>query len=371
MKKALSLVLACAMALSLVACGGSDSSSAAAGGSSAAAGGSGATAATATAGVCFYNFADTFIANARQSLENIAAADGAVKVTTADSQGAAETQDNNMNNFYTQGVDFMLLNNLKTNAKPELIEKAKSEGVTLMFINSDSPTDEEFAMYDKVYHVSSAAEQSGKIMGDAMLEYINTHDDWDRNGNGTFDYIMLLGTQGNYDTIQRSERSVEVLANAGIKLNCVGGEQLCEWSRATAQDKVAALLANYSEDIDGVFACNDDMALGAIEALKAGGFFTGDDTYLPVCGVDATQVGCDAIREGTLLVTSMNNPVLLGKATYKTMKLLAAGEELTQENLGLEGCTVDGHHVWLNYTAVNAENVDTVGYDINDVDISK
>lgn len=67
----------------------------------------------------------------------------------------------------------------------------------------------------------------------------------------------------------------------------------------------------------------------------------------------------------------MNNPVLLGKATYKTMKLLAAGEELTQENLGLEGCTVDGHHVWLNYTAVNAENVDTVGYDINDVDISK
>ena len=365
MKKALSLLMAFAMAFSLVACGGSDSSGAA-GGSSAAASGSGE--ATATAGVCFYNFADTFIANARQSLENIAAADGTIKVTTADSQGAAETQDNNMNNFYTQGVDFMLLNNLKSNAKPELIEQAKEEGVTLMFINSDSPTDEEFELYENVYHVSSAAEQSGKIMGEALLEYINTHDDWDRNGNGTFDYIMLLGTQGNYDTIQRSERSVEVLEEAGIALNCIGGEQLCEWSRATAQDKVAALLANYSEDIDGVISCNDDMALGAIEALKAGGFF-GDGEYIPVTGVDATQVGCDAIREGTLLVTSMNNPVLLAKATYKTMKLLAAGEELTQENLGLEGCTVDGHHVWLNYTAVNADNVDTVGYDINDVDI--
>ena len=105
MKKALSLLMAFAMAFSLVACGGSDSSGAA-GGSSAAASGSGE--ATATAGVCFYNFADTFIANARQSLENIAAADGTIKVTTADSQGAAETQDNNMNNFYTQGVDFML-----------------------------------------------------------------------------------------------------------------------------------------------------------------------------------------------------------------------------------------------------------------------
>ena len=44
---------------------------------------------------------------------------------------------------------------------------------------------------------------------------------------------------------------------------CIGGEQICEWSRATAQEKVAALLANYSDDIDAVISCNDDMALGA------------------------------------------------------------------------------------------------------------
>lgn len=43
---------------------------------------------------------------------------------------------------------------------------------------------------------------------------------------------------------------------------CIGGEQICEWSRATAQEKVAALLANYSDDIDAVISCNNDMALG-------------------------------------------------------------------------------------------------------------
>lgn len=89
----------------------------------------------------------------------------------------------------------------------------------------------------------------------------------------------------------RSTQSVEVLTNTGVDVACIDGEQICEWSRATAQEKAAALLANYSDDIDAVISCNDDMALGAIEALKAGGFFTGDaDKYIPVCGVDATAV---------------------------------------------------------------------------------
>ena len=298
--------------------------------------------------MCFYNFADTFIANARQSLENIAAADGTIKVTTADSQGAAETQDNNMNNFYTQGVDFMLLNNLKSNAKPELIEQAKEEGVTLMFINSDSPTDEEFELYENVYHVSSAAEQSGKIMGEALLEYINTHDDWDRNGNGTFDYIMLLGTQGNYDTIQRSERSVEVLEEAGIALNCIGGEQLCEWSRATAQDKVAALLANYSEDIDGVISCNDDMALGAIDACEAA-----ELEKLPfIVGVDATPPALDAIEAGTLQGTVLNDAEGMAESMFALIRALAAGED-PAEQMELE----DGHYIWRPYRRITAETL--------------
>ena len=69
--------------------------------------------------------------------------------------------------------------------------------------------------------------------------------------------------QGNYDTLMRSTKSVEVLTYAGVDVACIDGEQICEWSRATAQEKVAALLANYSENIDAAIYCNDDMALGA------------------------------------------------------------------------------------------------------------
>lgn len=148
--------------------------------------------------------------------------------------------------------------------------------------------------------------------------------------------------------------------------NRIGGEIIAEYNRGLAQEKVAALLANFRDDIDVIFACNDDMALGAIEALKASGFFQDEKSYLPVCGVDATVVGCDSIEEGTLLVTSLNNPVKLGKAIYKIITLLEEGKEVTTENLGLEGASVEEHRVWLDYTPITKENLSDAKYDITD-----
>ena len=328
--------------------------------------GDGAAAGEAVAGVVWYNFADTFISNARQTLINIGAADGTITITDADSTNDVSTQTSNMNNFFTQGVDYLVLNNINTGAISEICDQILDEGCYGIFANTDTPTDEDFAKNDKLYSVSSVATQSGTIMGEALAEYWKAHPEADRNGNGKLDYVMLLGIQGHYDTTVRSQYSVQALEDAGIEVNNIGGEIICDYSRATAQEKVAALLANYSDDIDAVIACNDDMALGAIEALKAGGFFAGEDSYLPVCGVDATVNGCQAIKDGTLLVTAMNNPVTLAKAIYKVMYLTNNGEEVTTETIGLEGVSVDGHRVWLDYSPVTIENVDQATYDIND-----
>lgn len=72
----------------------------------------------------------------------------------------------------------------------------------------------------------------------------------------------------------RHENAGGTVEESSKDVACIGGEQLCEWSRATAQEKVAALLANYSDDIDAVISCNDDMALGAnsfyVDSIKAG-----------------------------------------------------------------------------------------------------
>ncbi len=319
------------------------------------------------AGVCWYNFADTFIANARQTLLNVSEADATIKVIDADSQNDTANQTNNMNNFLTKDVDYLVLNNINTGAISEICEQLKEAGCYGIFANTDSPKDEDFAQNDKLYLVSSNAPKSGTIMGEALVEYWNAHPEADRNGNGKMDYVMLLGIQSHYDTIVRSQYSVDAIKEAGIEMNSIGGEIVCEYSRAAAQEKVSALLANYRDDIDAIIACNDDMALGAIEALKAGGFFEGENNYIPVTGVDATVVGCEAVKEGTLLVTALNNPVTLSKAIYKVMYLTNSGEEVTTDSMGMDGVTVDGHRVWLDYKKISKDNVEEANYDITDV----
>ena len=100
---------------------------------------------SATAGVVWYNFADTFIANARQCLNGIAAADGTISITDADSENDINTQGNNVNNFYTQGVKYLILNNINMTATDDIAKQMKEEGVVGIFANTTSPSDDAFA----------------------------------------------------------------------------------------------------------------------------------------------------------------------------------------------------------------------------------
>ena len=336
--------------------------------------------ASATAGVIWYNFADTFIANARQCLNNVAAADGTISITDADNQNDIATQDNNLNNFITQNTKYLAINNINNPAADTIAATCTENGIIPIFANTTSPSDEAFEANPDLWYVSSVSEQSGENMGNAIVEYFNTHDNWDRNGNGKVDFILLQGMQTFSDTINRSSYSLATIEAAGYELGTnIGGDDvtgvqggdsingvLCNFSRSEAQTNVEALIANYGDDIDCILADNDDEALGAIAALQAHGYFTDDSNYIPVVGVDATVAGCEAISNGTLLGTSLNNPVKLAKAVYKVMYLLENGEEVTTESLAMDGVTVEGHKVLIDYIPISADNVDEATYDIND-----
>lgn len=332
------------------------------------------------AGVVWYSFADTFISNARQCLKNVAVADGTITVTDADSQGDLSTQNNNMNNFFTQKVDYVIVNNLNAAVTSEIVNQCKEKGVVTIFANTTSPSDEDFAGYKDLWYVSSASTQSGENMGNAIVDYLKNNPNWDHNGNGKVDYILLQGMQTFSDTINRSSYSLAAIEAAGFTLgSCIGGDDvtgvkggdvingiICDFSRAKAQEKVEALLANFGDDVDCILADNDDEALGAIAAFQAHGYMTDDSNYIPVVGVDATAAGCEAIKNGTLLETSLNNPVKLAKSIYKLMTLLANGEEVTTESIGIDGVNVDGHRIIIDYISITKDNLDDASYDIND-----
>ena len=364
-RKMMAVLLTMAMAASVIGCGNSTDAGATSNDTQAAA--TEQTKEKVRVGASWTNFTDTFIGNARNTLINMVDAYDEFELTDCDNANDASTQASNLNNMYTQGIDILVFNNVLVGSELEFSKQAEEEGASIIFANCNAPDDSVFEEVPSAYFIASASAQSGTIMGETFVDYWKNHPEADRNGNGTVDYVMLLGYQGHYDTEVRSEYSVKAVTDAGYPVNCVGGVQICEYNRTKAQEAVAALLANFSDDIDVIFACNDDMALGAIEALKASGFFTDESTYLPVCGVDGTAAGCEAIKDGTLMVTSLNNPVALSKGIYKMMELITAKEEISTESLNMPGATCeDGHKVWLDYVKITKDNVEDANYDITD-----
>lgn len=131
-------------------------------------------------------------------------------------------------------------------------------------------------------------------------------------------------------------------------------EDTAMWDRVKGQEKMAAFLAAAGDKIEAVLANNDDMALGAIEALKAAGYFT-NGKYIPVVGVDATAPALKELEAGTLLGTVLNDANSQGRATLNIAAALAKGETPSKEMIGFD--ITDGKYVWVPYKKITKENI--------------
>ncbi len=199
--------------------------------------------------------------------------------------------------------------------------------------------------WDKVYYVGAKAEQSGTMSGQLVVDYFKSHPEADKNKDGALQYVMLKGEPGHQDAELRTKFSVKAVEDAGIKVEKLA-EDTAMWDRVKGQEKMAAFLASHGDKIEAVFANNDDMALGAIEALKAKGYFK-DNKYIPVVGVDATAPALKALEDGTMLGTVLNDAKNQGKATLNLAQVLASGQTPSKDNIGYE--LTDGKYVWVPY----------------------
>ena len=110
-------------------------------------------------------------------------------------------------------------------------------------------------------------------------------------------------------------------------------------------------LQEFGENIEVVFANNDDMALGAIDACAEAGL---DKRSMPfIVGVDATPPALEALREGTLKGTVRNDAVGLAESMMELAVSLSVDGEASRD---LE--LTDERYVWLRYEAVTAESLE-------------
>ena len=316
MKKLISLLLVLAMALTLVACGGSktaETQAAAPAETKAAAAEPGTDVKTYNVGVAIYQYNDNFMTLYRQEIEayfkTLETDTVKYNVTMVDGKNDMGEQTNQIDTFITQGMDVIICNLVQTSSAEVIIDKVVAAGIPLVLINREPLGDNGDESYPgilnnpTVCYVGADARQSGTYQGEIVAE-LDNHGDI--NGDGVVSYVMVVGDPENPDAQYRTEFSVKALTDAGIEVKELV-KNVGNWDQTKGQEIVAAALAQYGDQIEVVFCNNDAMALGAAAAIEAAGRKVGEDIYL--LGVDALDECQEMVQKGTMTGTVLNDHI--------------------------------------------------------------
>ena len=138
---------------------------------------------------------------------------------------------------------------------------------------------------------------------------------------------MLMGQLSNQAAVQRSKDFHDVIGMDMCNFITLIDEQTANWSRDEAQDLMTNWMSS-GEPFDFVLANNDEMAIGAIQAMKAAGMDMAD---VQVGGVDASQDALVAMQAGDYDVTVFQDAFGQGSGSVDTAIALAAGETVDQK----------------------------------------
>ena len=304
-------------------------------------------------GAALYTQDDTFISAMAQDLEGLvreAESGTGEKITLfiADGKSSQNTQMDQVDRFLARGCDVLCVNLVDRTAAAVIADKAEAEGVPLVFFNRH-PVAEHIQRWDQIYYVGADARESGELQGRLVLDaWRADRESLDRSGDGILQYVMLEGEPGHQDSLLRTEYSIKAVVDGGVEVEKLANET-ANWNRAQAAARTAQWLEEFGDGIEVIFSNNDDMALGAIDALAS----TPRERWPLIVGVDATAPALEAVAAGQLYGTVHNDGRGQAQAMLDLTLALWNGED--------PGQAVDlaeGHYVWLPYRQVTLENLD-------------
>lgn len=229
---------------------------------------------------------------------------------TLDVQDASDDsarQADQLANAITQGSSLVIVNPTDSDAVAPSVEALNNAGIPVIAVDRNS-SGGELASY-----VASDNIAGGTQAAEALAEAIG------EQGN----VIVLQGIPGSSASRDRGQGFTDGIAQfAGIT---VVAQQTANFDRAEGLD-VATNLLQANADVVGIFCENDEMALGAIEALgdRAG-------TEVMVVGFDGTDEGIAAVAAGTLHATIAQQPGELGRQAVAEAVKVLAGEDVEAE----------------------------------------
>lgn len=272
-----------------------------------------------TIGISMVSFDDNFQTLLRTGMENMAAERG-VEVQLEDAQYDVAKQLDQINNFVASGVDAIIVTVVDSSSATALSAAAEAGGVPLIYVNIEPGNVD--SLPDNQAFVGSNEIESGTMGAYEACVQLRAA----AKSGGATGYI-LSGNFIHQAAVQRTKDVQDVLAMDMCNFINIDGAEEGMWSRDTAQDIMTNWLSS-GGDVDVVFANNDEMAIGAIQALKSVG---SDMDDVIVVGVDATQDALLSMSQGELDITVFQNAKAQGGGALDAALQLAHGEDVDQK----------------------------------------
>ena len=237
----------------------------------------------------------SFIAWGKQGAEAVTKANNGVLLWQT-GHGDVNAQNAQIRQFINQKVDVIVVAAADTTKMGEALDEAAKAGIPVVATNLSfvSPDADKLVSYVGPNDVG-AGEQEANAVVQAL--------------KGKGNVVVMQGPLVSSGAIDRTKGIEAILAkNPGIKLLAM---KPANWDRTQAYKLMQEWMATYGTQIDGLIAENDDMAIGAIQALREKGL----NGKIPVAGVDAIKDGLRAVRSGDMIQTNLQNGALeLGMA---------------------------------------------------------
>ena len=372
MKKALALLLALVMVISMAACGSKTTPSTTAATTPAPAGNETKAQVEASelkVGVFYYTFADTYISSVRTALDAQLDSLG-VTYNNFDGNNNQTTQNEQIQTAVTDGYNLLVVN-MVTSGSPDVANEIISlaNGTPVIFFNRAIEADGEEGTVlnanDGICFIGTDAPEAGHLQGKMVGEYLLANwDTVDLNGDGKISYAMFKGDEANVEAIYRTQYGVE---DADAVLTAAGKPALeyfdasnaskyqvdlgGAWSAQAALDYMNTNLSQYNEAnsnmIELIICNNDNMAEGAISALEAAGYNTGAEgvTTIPVFGVDATDAAKELIAAGKMTGTVKQDAEGMAAAIADVVKATGEGTAMADAVAATAGTNAEMYSI--------------------------
>jgi len=248
-------------------------------------------------GVSMLSLQSEFVVNVKDAMEDAAEEQG-VRLIVNDAQREAVRQVQQIESFISQGVDAIILNPCEMEASSPAVRKAREAGIPIINVNSETSVSPDG-------FVGSRDEESAEIALEHIAELLG--------GKGNI--LVMHGYMGQAAQLKRAAATKTVLTK--YPEISILAEQTAEWDRAKAMSLMENWIQSYGNQIDAVFAQNDEMGMGALQALEQAKL---KDKVI-VVSIDAIGDALQAVKNGRLDAT-----------VYQDAK--AQGEQAIQMALG-------------------------------------